>query len=371
MNTTLSYRILLAVGCAAALHAAEDIAPPEQRAARADAELRTALKVSEDNAPPVPPNPPEPPEPDRAPRPRPVKTSDLREMTAEVARSTRTMASRVSAEARAAADHARAMAFEFRDGLHRNEGNRTLVLPAGNPQPGALVTGHEELAVMSRILRKTMEKESRRGGGRGFAFSIGESGGNLDAMYLEGYGAVFLLNVDVPLTPPPKPEVSTETSADGDPTWERTKRELRGQEVEEGDGRDVFGVGSTAWTDGETQKYDAERVESLKRRLVDSLKHARNLSTLKDTENVTLIVYGKSSGVRTHIGQFRRREESQKDSGESGGTTVDPNIIGYVNTDSVRQSTLVLRARKSDILRFASGELKREEFTQAISISTF
>jgi hypothetical protein len=90
---------------------------------------------------------------------------------------------------------------------------------------------------------------------------------------------------------------------------------------------------------------------------------------------MTVIVLGKSTGKRTQT--VRIKHGTSEESGgrvereESGGSQVSANIVGYVNFDAVRQSSLVIRAKKSDITRFAAGELGVEEFTKKLSISTF
>lgn len=293
------------------------------------------------------------------------------ELATDVATQARALAGQIGAEARVAAEHAKIAAMDLRRGFRRGDGNRTLVLPANGGRPESLAESHEDLSVMSRILNKAVEKESRRGASRGFVFSMGETGGNLDAMYLEGYGAVFLLNADFPLVAPQAKPTKAATKED-DSTWERAKREIRGQDLD--DDTLSFGSSGVGWTAEEDQpKYDGERVDGLKRRLTESLKHAKNLRGLRDGEHVTVIVFGKSVGKRSHAGRVVKladvslANEDELPAGKGG----QPNIIGYVNTDAVRQSTLVIRAKKSDITRFAAGEIKSDEFMRAVSVSAF
>jgi len=325
------------------------------------------------------PTAPEPPEPPAAEAAAPaVKSIDAPtktrtagrarkgEMYADVLDQTREMGVKMASEAKLAAEHARRVALDVGRGFRRGEGNRTLVLPSGTAAPESLTEGHEDLSVMSRILNKVVEKESRRSSLRGFAFSMGETGSNLDAMYLEGYGAVFLLNADFPLVAPPSPNPPKAAAKDEDPTWERTKRELRGRDGPE---EDAFGGGWS--TDDDQPKYDAEKVEALKRRLIDACKHGKNLRSLKEAEHLTVIVFGKTVGKRTQVGRvaFADAEGGTSEDASSGG--ISQNIVGYVKTDSVRQSTLALRVQKSAIDGFAAGTLTAEEFARRVSVSLF
>ena len=340
---------------------------------------------------------PEPLEPP-APAPAPIGKG----YKADFERQAREMASQISEHAVAAGKQARAAAADFRNSFHRGDESRTLVLPTtGVPQPELFGPAHEDLSVMTRILVKTVEKESHRGDYRGFTFALGDSRNHtLDAMYLEGYGAVFLLNADFPLAAPPQPELAKAGAKDEDTTWERTKHELRGRDDEflDDTAGDFFSLGD------ESPKYEAEKVNSLRRRLVESLKHAKNLKMVKDDEHVTIVIFGKSTGKRSHVGKTRTTghrsssafsvETSGSDSKDARDGKADPtastaeiiapsdsgmvrptvvvqNIVGYVNTDTVRQTTLVIRAKKSDIIRFAGGQLTSEEFAKAVSASAY
>ena len=332
--------------------------------------------------------------------------AQVRRMSADLERQAQEIAAQVGEHARAAAKSARMAAVDFRDSYHSRPENRTLVLPSGAPRPELFPSAHEDLAVMSRILTRALERESRHPRLTGMAFDFSDAHNRaLDATYLEGYGALFFLNADFPLTAPPATDPTKLVAKDEDSTWERTKRELRGRE---GDGNEesLFDVFNGA---DESPRFDAEKVNGLRRRLVESLKHAKNLRNVQDSETVTVVVFGKSTGKRTVVTQLKAprkgrhnadaslRETRSDDisddplttgtattetkvsssAAESGGTSgstatiVSANVVGYVNTDSIRQTTLVLRAKKSDIDAFATGKLNSDEFTQRVSASAY
>ena len=243
---------------------------------------------------------------------------------------------------------------------------RTLIVPRGDATEEQLADVQEQLTIMSRILTKAADPEA--GGRGGFRFNLagfGFGGGSdLDALYLDGYGAVFLVDVDYPLVEPPKGgEKKATVHGDKDLTWEKTRRELAGApgEDEELPGDDV---------DGEPGKsFDADRVAALRKRLVESFRHAANLKMLKEgAERVTFVVSGPVTGGRVvHLG---------------GGTKATGNIAGYVkDTKGIKVvdmrsnkartgQQLTLTARKGDIDSFAAGRMTLDEFARKVTSGT-
>src|SRR5437867_2903400 len=109
---------------------------------------------------------------------------------------------------------------------------RTLVIRTTHTDPKAQANLEEDLAVMSRILDKTLDQKltedhQQRAMGIDVFFAPGSS--PIRSLYLEGYGALFLMSVNFPLLPPPDKPESTKEKSDTDSTWEEAKRELYGQ----------------------------------------------------------------------------------------------------------------------------------------------
>src|SRR5207247_9731478 len=84
---------------------------------------------------------------------------------------------------------------------------------------------------MSRILDKTVAKKLDDRGNRlmGINVLFAPGSGSIRKLYLEGYGALFLLNVNFPLLPPPEKAEATKEKSETDSTWEDAKQELYGQ----------------------------------------------------------------------------------------------------------------------------------------------
>ena len=169
----------------------------------------------------------------------------------------------------------------------------------------------------------------------------------MQSMYLQGYGALFLMKVDFPLSPPPQAEQKQEEETkkeETDPVWQQMRSEM--YEPQE--------AGRHKAKEPQAE-YDAEKVENLKTTLVRALKHAANIRSLKQDESVILAVAG---------------------SGESGGETamvttrgtivVDghPRIVQQGTAPRSSQTVFVIRAKKSDIDSFAKDALDYEQFRQ-------
>lgn len=242
-----------------------------------------------------------------------------------------------------AADVGRSVALRFTAG----PGPRALVLPGTDMKAEEADRLTEDLGVMGRILEKAIGRGPSRGERLWFDGMIGGmSGRGPDALYLDGFGALFLLRVDYPLVAPASPRGDKEPEAT-DRTWEETRRELR--QGTSGDVRLWEGIdgkpGRPDWAE-----FDAARVEELRNALIQAFKHASNLNLPKAEETVAVTVFGPAatdseSGVRA--GGRRAR----------GGTADEGKRTG---------STLTLRARKADIDAFAKGKLSVEEFGKKV-----
>jgi hypothetical protein len=242
---------------------------------------------------------------------------------------------------------------------------RTLIVPRGDATEDQLADFQEQLTIMSRILTKAADPESAGRGGFQFklaGFGFG-GGSDLDALYLDGYGAVFLVDVDYPLVEPPKGgEKKATVPGDKDLTWEKTRRELAGVP-----GADEELPGDDA--EGEPGKsFDADRVAALRKRLIESFRHAANLKALKEgADRVTVVVSGRGGGA----GIVR----------VEGGKTITSGVAGYVRKGETLRSIdlrphrgrgaqqLTLTARKGDIDLFAAGRLSTDEFSRKVTTS--
>jgi hypothetical protein len=244
-------------------------------------------------------------------------------------------------DARAQADDARAQAdmalqqvqyslapAQARDGAESTTSGLLVLTSQTKAEDLANVT--LDLNIMSRILDNKLGRAQRRtrfGSLIELDDLLGRSGQpgatQTQAMYIQGYAALFFMNVDFPLSPPQ--EVQVEKVKEGaDPVWEQTKREL-------------FLVQGSWFIDEQgtmnneqKRQYDKDTVEQLKATLIKALKHAANIRNLKADESVILM---------------------------ASGTEASPLI-------------LTIRAKKADIDAYSTGKMTDDDFRQRTAILT-
>jgi hypothetical protein len=216
-----------------------------------------------------------------------------------------------------------------------------------------------------------------------------------EAIYLQGYGVLFLMEVNFAFSPPPKEqEKEAKKTEDIDPIWQRARQQ-------------IFSPKDPMMDRGgrsEQQEYSAEKIEQLKAELTRTLKHAANIRNLKPDEWVILTVIGKgrqpgeiyeeyyrSAAPRPRTstsGRSRRSSSRSSSSVESaGGVGYGYSVSGRVSSGLSRgggygggygggmeygeigppsATVLTIRAKKSDVDTFAAGELDFEQFQQMV-----
>ena len=240
-------------------------------------------------------------------------------------------------------------------------GGRVLVIPTAEIQPQDLVTMMEDMTVMCRIFDKRLEQSNLVSGrfttGSRIILPMPFSWGSRStgAMYIQGYGALFLTKVDFLLSPPPEaPEEKETEEEDVDPVWEQMKQEMYEPE-------DVSRRRRTG--ERPEEKYDAEKVEELKETLIKTLKHATNIRGLKPEESVILTVTGKASQSAT---MTIRRSGVYSSRGRTGIVQTAPGAqMGFFSP-----TVLTIRAKKSDIDAFSKGQLDFDQFRQRTQMLT-
>lgn len=226
-----------------------------------------------------------------------------------------------------------------------------LVLPGGRLHGAESDVMAEDLTVMSRILEKAAGRPDPAARlSYGAFLGPGFLGGHdLSALYLDGFGVLFLTSVDFPLVGPTEPKGVKEAAAT-DPAWEEARREVQ-------DGRGPRG-GRPGWRerfDHDGGVYDAVRIEEFKRRLISTLKHARNIRLLAPEETIAVAVYGPVSREAEAYGGRNESRNALMHDGREDGRPVD--------------SVLTLRVKKSEVDALAAGKSSPEEFARKVEIS--
>jgi hypothetical protein len=250
---------------------------------------------------------------------------------------------------------------------------QVLVINSAGSDPKTQATLEEDLPVMWHLLNNAVGKKfgavpnGRTAMGIDVVFAPGSS--PIRSLYLDGYGVLFLLNVDFPLLPPPKPAEVQKENPRPDSAWEEAKHEVYGQPS-----ADARGTASPA------EAYDEEKVSALKSALLEGLKSGANIRGLRPEDSITVCV----SGLASSVGQ--ERIEGLEDLGNfSPGETAQlvQNLKGFyagsVRMDSnlgedgarVQGAILNIRVKKSDVEAFAGGKLTGEEFRKRVNVTIY
>jgi hypothetical protein len=258
--------------------------------------------------------------------------------------------------------------------------NSVVIIPNQEIKAEEILTINEDINVMSRIFDEKLNQE-RLGassmswsfsGGRGMTYGFptffGHDGSTIGNMYLQGYGALFLMNVNFPLSAPPDIEKQEEKpeKEDVDQLWQRTREQI--YEPQETTRRRSRAAGR------EEVKYDAEKVENLKTTLIKTLKHAANIRIIRPEESVVISITGSSSSSNNIVNMINLPGTNQTlVVQEKGGSKVSKIYTGGLPDDIELSSptVLVIRAKKSDIDSFAKGDLNFDNFREKVQILSY
>ena len=233
-------------------------------------------------------------------------------------------------------------------------GRKVFIVPTAEIDIEDYVATERDMEVMSLIFDRALKKPQMIGG----VFTVledffGRNSHVTDAIYLDGYGALFFLEVNFPLfgsTESEQKEAPKEAQEHVDQIWKRAEQELFSpQEL------------NRNRASGSSREYDPEKVESLKATLITVLKHAANIKALKSDEFMVLTISGKaprpSRPVTLPYGRTGRRNLRTNRS-------MPTKIIPYAGT------VVNIRAKKSDIDAYSKGEHDFDSFKERIQILT-
>jgi hypothetical protein len=283
-----------------------------------------------------------------------VSVQDARQAQAALAQKQAELAEKAAQASQRAADlagtHARAQAdFAVQEarsydlarleaGLERADSlTGGLLVLTSQTKAEDLATIIEDLNIMSRILDNKLGRAQRSprfgqlieldnllGGSR-------QPGATqTQAMYVQGYAALFFMNVDFPLSPPPQVQVQ-KVKEGADQVWEQTKRGMMASDKE-------LGLEYMHQRDAAARQYDKDTVEQLKATLIKALKHAANIRNLKADESVILMASGTEAS--SLILTIRAKK-----------VDIDAYSADKIDYDQFRQRTQILTSRASLGLR--------------------
>ncbi len=248
---------------------------------------------------------------------------------------------------------------------------KVLIVRFGQTDPTAQAKLEEDLSVMSRVLERSLVQKLGEDDGpkaSGIQVFFSPDGGSTRNLYLEGYGAVFLMNVRFPLLAPANKAGEEKPKHETDSTWEDAKRDLYGE-------HDPWNIGKALRFDlrgGEPQEYDSEKVEILRKSVLESMKSASNIRGLKLDEWIAVTVLGGASQGPVKVKSIHRASADRP--GVRRAEAQGEAVIVDVRDDhpgGPRGTIMTLRVKKSDVDDFAKGRLDLDQFTKKVSITTY
>jgi hypothetical protein len=265
------------------------------------------------------------------------------------------------------------------------------------------------MRVMVNILReKLSEPRTIRGVLYDYGDFFGDSGRAVEALYVQGYAAIFMLKADFPLSPPaPQDQAETQKTEPADPVWQRARDRLYTPQT-----AGPYGAGG-----GVPREADQKSFDEFKDDLIKTLKHAVNIRNMDANELVILTItgqseaalpgmpgtpygagrggggwvrggsyggaggyasgggggmggmggYGSSSGSFNYGGGGSFQMDSRSQPGVSRGRSSG----GRMPQAPASTTMLTIQAKKSDIDAFAKGTLPLDVFQQRVKVFTY
>jgi hypothetical protein len=283
-------------------------------------------------------------------------------------------------------------------GFQPADSRKVLVVPAEEVKAENLEEIIEDMQIMSHILDERF-KETRRVQGvfTDFGDFFGRDNRQTEAIYLQGFGMLFSMEVNFSFSPQPKQQKQQAEQADEnvDSTWQKAKQQV----FSPGESRSAISPDST-------DEYDSQMVEELKRDLITTLKHAANIRGVQPDEWIILTVIGGGRESGGHFGggymmggmgsyggmMGGSYSSSGGSSGYGGGMSggMGGRMMGGMSSgmggmgsmggmgmgsfggmDFSPATVLTIRAKKSLIDAYAKDEQIFEQFCQKVQIFTY
>jgi len=244
-----------------------------------------------------------------------------------------------------------------------------LVIQFSSTNQLAVQEWEEDLAVMTRLLEESVQRAADEDLGvykMGIKMLVTASR-SVRPLYLEGFGALFMVKVNFPVMPPTKVEEEKVERTESE--WEKARQEL-------------YGRRQASWMGGTVESgvdYDADQVDTLKKELIESLKNATNFRHLRPDEYVSITVFGSpNSGAKTKATAKRKKAPGDANANsttankEAATREVDRAVRDLSRSRPLRTGTvLTLRVKKSDVDAYASGDINYEAFEKKVALNTY
>jgi hypothetical protein len=230
----------------------------------------------------------------------------------------------------------------------------------------------EDLAIMTKLVETDLKKGVGEGGVEDrLGFPMLYTGTrSVRAMYMEGFGVLFMIKVNFPVFAPDQAEARETARQPELSDWEQAKRQLYGQQA-----KDTSTVSSRA-------KYNQAQVDTLKKLLMLTMRNATNIHNLRPEEWLSFSVFGHpvATGKSGKPGAEKPNKKTvvKRTVNEDGELTVQeadqPSNYAASSAQvhvSQNGTVMTLRARRGDIESFARGKTSLDEFSKLVQTQSY
>jgi hypothetical protein len=254
-----------------------------------------------------------------------------------------------------------------------------VVIQFGAKDSSVIAAMEEDLAIMTHLIDRAIERSGENGPDEklGVPLYYTSGGKSVRALYLEGFGPLFMVKVNFPVHAAAAAGENRAAEKQEDSEWEKARRTLYG--VNE----DTRWMGVSSGV-----PYEAARVEALKKHLIPALKNASNMKGVKPDEFVNVSVFGSPDTIVTEARPSKKgpRTVSSLPSQKTVTPRSDPASEEAFDTDAKPQpyrttlevarttlqgTVLTLRAKKSDIDAAAKGSLDDAAFARKVTANSY
>jgi len=251
-----------------------------------------------------------------------------------------------------------------------NQRARTMVIPKDAADAKAMEQVDEDMVVMAHILEKAVSNEDKVTRAMGIAVVNWRGSSSPQNLFIENHGAIFFLDVNFPLLPPPAKEKEPAAKEKTNSEWEVARRELT--EPAKGPWRrsaDIYGLeaGSPLFFAGQTPPYDADKVEELKKRVLAALKNAGHIRKLKADDTITVVIQGPGAAA-DKTAKPGADSELDLDSDPFSSGFAAPAPAGSTATSTAK---LIVRVRKADAESFENGKMDLDDFRKKTAVMLY
>ncbi len=263
-----------------------------------------------------------------------------------------------------------------------------LIIPTEEMKTESLLAINEDMNVMSQIFRNELLQNgvfSPKTGSYPFfierldtttptgysSLNFKTAANPINSMYLADYGVLFLINVDFPLSASPEVQEQPQEPNKGevDQVWQQTKQQIYEPQT-------VSAYSYIGGAENLDVKYDAQKVENLKKTFITALKHASNIRVLKPDESI-IIRISEMSTLRTSIKAILNNQYFIQ-TGNGGKWVQKEDLPDNIKNlpDDIKLlppplNAIVIRAKKSDIDAYGKGELDFDKFREKVQVFSY